>query len=1003
MPAPEPPSGTSGPATRPAASSAAWLSLSAAVTATLVWCLFGATTGIERLVAAMHGVPRPVEGRLSGGFAYAPLAVPVRGDTPPAPGWRVLEEAARAQDAADRDPSASHLHALGLAALNAGHYDAAVQALEDAGVADAGRAAVQSDLAAAYLARAAVPGHAIDLARAVEAANRAIHLAPTLREARFNYALALTALHLSHEGERAWNDYLEVSLDDGWAHEARQRRDALLVPPDDPPSSPAAEADAILGRWAGTATEMPDEAVLPDVQRYGPFYVAVSGVIGASRGDGRRRIAHVIEMLFAADRAVAAANYSEAEQLAGRAQADTPDVESPLWLWAERVRLTTGFNSRRGVDVRARAERLAGIAKARGFTALESDGRHRLGALDYVSGSYDQAIREYGRAVSLRQALHDTRREASSRLALGDGLNKLGRFTEAWEQYGWILRAHPGDAGLRFSLVAGPALASLDQGLAATAVALTREAEDIATGIGHAGLLTTARGLQARALVRLHRLGDANDALERSRNSLADLPDPAMRERYLADFSQAEADVVTAQSPERGIPALVEAQRRLGGISLRQRLLALKVQQARAHRALGDVAAARRVLLEAVANVDEQQRQIARQDYLPSFIDASWDAFSELVDLEADAGETEAALRWLDRGFDVRRRWAGPTPAVSLALASRDGPVVAYLARPDGLWVWVVVEGRAHQRRVTVTRDVLERRAARLAHVITLEGAADAAEDAAAGLARDVWWPIAGLLQRGGDVAPRVALVLDPALQHVPFAALPWGAGDARRIVDVTATVRCPSVSACGPTAPLVAARAKVSVLYSADGGDGFAPLSAARDEAARIGRRYAGSAVERATAAAFHEALNESTVVHYAGHALADERDPIRSALLLAGENGAGVRVPLSAFLDGTAHARLVVLSACRTSRAQGRRGEGATGVAGEFLRAGVDEVVAAQWDVRDDAAGELMDHLHEALAEGAPPWTALRVAQQRMLADGRRPARDWAAYVAFTSASQR
>lgn len=951
----------------------------------------------------MRGVPRPVEGRLSGGFAYAPLAVPVRGDTPPAPGWRVLEEAARAQDAADRDPSASHLHALGLAALNAGHYDAAVQALEDARVADAGRAAAQSDLAAAYLARAAVPGHAIDLARAVEAADRALRLAPALREARFNYALALERLNLRHEAARAWEGYLALGSEDAWSLEARRRLESVRTPSPSPPPSGAQAADALLRQWVDAAVAAPDDAVLPDIRRYDGLYSAILDAVEATHGASRRTLARTVGALLDADRALAALIYSDADRLASEAQALAATPDSPLGLWAERVRLNTGFNTRRGVNALDRATRLAEVASARGFAGLEADARHRMGALYYVAGAYEQAINEYERAVALRHALGNTRAEASSRLALGDALSKLGRESEAWVHDAWILRADIDEPRLQVPLTTGAAVLALDQGKTATALALAREADALAVGTGHAGLSATAEYLQSRALVRLRRLPEATAALESSRAAIARLPDPSMRERYLADFAQAEAELLAAVSPERAIPALADARRRLNGVSLRQRLLQLTLTQARTERALGDVAAARATLLDGVAVVDEQQRRITRLDLLPSFIDVSWDVFSELVDLEAVAGNTDAAVRWLDRGFDVRRRWAGPAPAVSLAEASRDGPVVAYLARPDGLWVWVVVEGRAHQQRVAVSRDVLERRAARLAHVITLEGAADAAEDAAAGLARDVWWPIAGLLQRGGDVAPRVALVLDPALQHVPFAALPWAAGETRRIVDVTATVRCPSVSACGPTAPLVPAQAKVSVLYSADGGDGFAPLSAARDEAARIGRRYAGSAVERATAAAFHEALTESTVVHYAGHALADERDPIRSALLLAGEDGAGVRVPLSAFLDGTAHARLVVLSACRTSRAQGRRGEGATGVAGEFLRAGVDEVVAAQWDVRDDAASELMDHLHEALAGGAPPWTALRVAQQRMLADGRRPARDWAAYVAFTSASQR
>jgi CHAT domain-containing protein len=72
---------------------------------------------------------------------------------------------------------------------------------------------------------------------------------------------------------------------------------------------------------------------------------------------------------------------------------------------------------------------------------------------------------------------------------------------------------------------------------------------------------------------------------------------------------------------------------------------------------------------------------------------------------------------------------------------------------------------------------------------------------------------------------------------------------------------------------------------------------------------------------------------------------------------------------------------------------------VAGEFLRAGVRDVVAAYWDVKDDVSSDAMDFVHEALAAGAAPWDAVRLAQQRVRAAAGRHPRDWAGYVAFTS----
>jgi CHAT domain-containing protein len=173
-----------------------------------------------------------------------------------------------------------------------------------------------------------------------------------------------------------------------------------------------------------------------------------------------------------------------------------------------------------------------------------------------------------------------------------------------------------------------------------------------------------------------------------------------------------------------------------------------------------------------------------------------------------------------------------------------------------------------------------------------------------------------------------------------------------------------------------------------------------ARGEAERIGRRYAGAIVDVASTASLEGELGRADLVHFAGHAAPDERYPGRSALVLT-DDGQGVRVPLTRLFAGPVTAQTVLLSACRTSRAEQRRGHGGTGVAGEFLRAGVRHVVATQWDVQDQTASDVMDLVHEALAGGALPWDAVRHAQQVLSRDATRPPRDWAGYVAFTAAS--
>lgn len=946
------------------------------------------------------GTPRTFDGRVSGRGDYQPMAAPSRGVAAPARSWQALAAAARAREVCDRAPTAANLQAFGVAALQAASLDAAVQALEDAATADPSSATIQSDLAAAYLARGAAPGRAIDLPRAVEAADRARRLNPRLAAAAFNHAVAFASLRLRHEAARAWDAYLTAFGDEaGWSDEARRRRDALDVAEPLVPPSPAARAEARLRDWADLALRDPEGAAIPDLTADGAFYIAIAGAARLASADGRRQIAANVRDMLAAEAAITAPDYGLADRLAAGVEARTSGPDDVLRLWAVRLRLTTGFNTGVGTDQARITAGLAATAERLGFAALASDARLRLGALDFVSGRYERAYEHYAEALRLRESLGNVRGAVSARMAAADALRMLGREPEAWERYAANLRAGAlGDSNLENVRLTGPAQASLAAARPAVALAFAREAAHHGESIGQMGFLANARQFEARALWRLGEADAAADALARGREALDQHGDVSIRERYLAEFALAESELLSTRAPATAVPAIADTERRLR-TNVGQRLVALAVLEAQVLRRLGNTEAARAALRKGVALVDVQQRAIDQADFLPSFVDASWDVFSEFVDLEAAAGRHAEALDWLDRGFDIRRRWSGDTPRTSLAEVSRGGPLVTWLSRPDGLWTWMVIDGVVESRHVAVTGEALARKAARLSHVLTLDAAPDALDDAVRDLARDVWWPIAGRLERGGEAARRVALVPDPVLQRVPFALLPWSPVDDEPVVERTATVLCPSLAACRAAEPAVPADARVSALHAGQGGAGLAVLPAARDEAERIGRRYAGAQVSTATEAAFAAALAGADVVHFSGHAVPDERYPGRSELLLASESGDGVRVPLARLFGRAVRAGLVVLSACRTSRAEARRGEGGIGVAGEFLRAGVRQVLASQWDVKDDVAGDVMDLVHEALAAGATPWDAVRHAQRILRRGGAPPARDWAGYVAYTS----
>jgi tetratricopeptide (TPR) repeat protein len=209
---------------------AAGLAVAAAlVLAVRMGWLFGSSNDrpeLQDLIAAVANQPtRPVDGRLTGGFKYAPAPSPTRGpgDRDLPPDVRIAE-ARLEQTAAGNAANANAKAALGVGLLVLGELDKAIDDLERAAAQQPSDARYQSDLAAAYLARAKRQGNPVDWQKARAAAERAIQADPHLIEAWFNRALAVEGASSSPaEASQAWRDYLARDSSSEWAREHQQR------------------------------------------------------------------------------------------------------------------------------------------------------------------------------------------------------------------------------------------------------------------------------------------------------------------------------------------------------------------------------------------------------------------------------------------------------------------------------------------------------------------------------------------------------------------------------------------------------------------------------------------------------------------------------------------------------------------------------------------------------------------------------------------------------------
>jgi CHAT domain-containing protein len=141
------------------------------------------------------------------------------------------------------------------------------------------------------------------------------------------------------------------------------------------------------------------------------------------------------------------------------------------------------------------------------------------------------------------------------------------------------------------------------------------------------------------------------------------------------------------------------------------------------------------------------------------------------------------------------------------------------------------------------------------------------------------------------------------------------------------------------------------------------------------------------------HAPLERFRVIHFATHAVVDERSVSRTVLALApgsGESGLIGPGDLAALrLD----ADLVVLSGCRTAGGVVVEGEGVQGLTAPLIQAGTRSVVASQWRIGDRSTIAFIQDFYQALTRGMPVGDALRAAKLDALHRGA-PPREWAAF---------
>ena len=161
---------------------------------------------------------------------------------------------------------------------------------------------------------------------------------------------------------------------------------------------------------------------------------------------------------------------------------------------------------------------------------------------------------------------------------------------------------------------------------------------------------------------------------------------------------------------------------------------------------------------------------------------------------------------------------------------------------------------------------------------------------------------------------------------------------------------------------------AKLSLLRAEDLG----PLPSAETEVNTLGQLYGRnrSKILIGNKATEEEAKAEAEkyrLLHFAAHAVLDDRNPMYSRIMLSRdvkhEDG---MLEAWELMKMNLTAEMVVLSACQTARGRVGAGEGMIGMSWALFVAGSPTVVVSQWKVDSERTSELMIAFHRNLVQG-------------------------------------
>ncbi|HEX7678000.1 MAG TPA: CHAT domain-containing protein [Thermoanaerobaculia bacterium] len=935
-------------------------------------------------------------------------------------------------------------------------------------------ASAMSDLAAAYIVRAQRKHRPSDFVRALDAADRAVKLAPRAPATRFNQALALEALGFDEDAISSW-EYLRQADAPGWVTEATAHRDRLTK----------RRSQRIATQWSDdNVKRLPAAAGANDrkavAQLVAPYpWVALhyleTEVLPAwakshARGDKQEaaRQLHLAAMMATAlaeltgdphalegvtqiqSRATSRRRLSAIQKgILLLAQGKNADAEAALYRAGSpfhndaAIARATEMVTEPGPAITL-LETVEKEVRRKGYGHLLAIVNIRRGFFFFVQSRYLDSLSEYGAAEKICVRIRDeqnlgiiyTRKVALFRV--------LGHKDLTWRE---VFRARRYESRIvdpaqRHNSIGEITLSAVALGYPRVALRYQNEAikillDELAKPRVNEANVRKWRGLLGVAFGQLAairgRLGDAHaidDLREAERLVSEETFEEKARRIHMAPIREVEGQLLLHSDPARAAAAFTKAYELAWPLYYRSYSASLLVERAEARLLNRERAAAEVDLQNAVADLRSEDRIVLEErlkgqaeNLWSPYFSRSRDAYSRLIQQLMQENKPADAFGYSEqfRAYELLnlvRTWTNNSEPLDLPHIRAALPpatfIVEYFVLDYRTYAWVIGPNESdfapftfkagNEQIAAWTADL-----AQSALVRDNEAFLATLKQVSAVLVREPLERIARI-SRERKLNPRVIFVPDAAAHGIPFAALlvdPAKSED--YLIQHYPVAVAPSASLyailLARDAKIVPVKKPAVLLVGNPTFDGrlevaahLKPLTLADAEIEQIGHTYRPVARviplshENATVPAFFEKAQQSTIIHFAGHSIANPDAPSESLLLFAPSPPAGQSTRQSGALTAeelliglrTNETRLFVMSACSTAGGVPIGAEGLAPLVRPILAAGVPAVVGTLWDIREYDAAMLIAFFHQRYREGYDAAVALQLAQRDMLQKG-------------------